>query len=186
MKINYLIIIQLFGLIVHSYAGNDWVGDSTRTRRYPSPQINEKLLFYVQRTHNRNTIIYELNLKADGKIDTKEPLHPLWIRYEEGGIRKELSYLQNRVYGLNVRMLDRETWLLNFRQYSKRTIYLIKSKKTKCYKAMITINGKMATLTSLFICSVNNALGIPSKVNYIDITGIDPVSGAVVNERVIP
>jgi hypothetical protein len=185
MKMNFLILL-LLGLTLPSLAVNDNNIRPNEGHNNPVPQITEKLLFYVQRTHNRNTVIYELNYLSNGNIDVKEPLHPLWIRYEEGGARKELTFIQNRVYGLNVKQLDKNTWLIHFRSYNKRVIYLRRNEKNNTYRAMIIINGKTANLTSLFICSVTNSLGIPSTVKYIDISGTDPITGAVVQERVMP
>ena len=173
----------LLGLALQ--AGEPAVGEPGN-KGYPIPSRTEKLMFYVQRTHNRNTVVYELNLKADGTIDRKEPLHASWIRFEEGGVRKELTYVQNRVYGLDFRTIDPDTWLIKFRQYKKREIYLVHSGKSNTYRALIRINGKMAEMTGLFICSVTNALGIPSSVKYIDILGIDPATGESLHERVIP
>jgi hypothetical protein len=186
MKVNILTLLLLCGLATPSTAGNDDQGNLPENRKYPVPRLTETLLFYVQRTHNRNTVIYELNYQANGVVDQKEPLHPLWIRYEEGGVRKELSYMQNRVYGLNIRCLNKDSYVFHFRSYKKREVYLVRNEKNNHFKAMIKINGKMAVLTSLFICSVNNALGIPSTVKYIDINGVDPATGNSVNERVIP
>lgn len=179
-------ILLFLGFNTLNQAGNGDKDNPSDNRNYPVPQRSEKLLFYVQRTHNRNTVIYELNLQTDGKLNKKEPLHPLWIRYEEGGVRKELSFIQNRVYGLDVHMLDEYTYLIHFRSFKKRAIYLMQTGKNNQYKVMISINGKMEELTSLFICSVNNSLGIPASVKYIDIHGIDPATGKIVNERVIP
>ena len=144
------------------------------------------MLFYVQRTHNRNTVIYELNPGSDGRPDKRDPLRPCWIRYEEGGVRKPLSFIQNRVYGLDVKPLSPDGFVIHFRAYKKREIYLMKSLKTGKYRAMININGKMAELASLFISSVTNALGIPSTVKYIDISGFDPETHEAVRERIIP
>jgi hypothetical protein len=186
MKTKFLILVIWFGLAVPSLAVSDNTVNPADGGQYPVPQLNEKVLFYVQRTHNRNTVIYELNYQFDGNIDKKEPLHPMWIRYEEGGGRKDLSFIQNRVYGLNVKQLDKDTWLMHFRSYNKRVIYLRRNEKNNTFRAMILINGKIANLTSLFIFSVTNTMGIPSSAKYIDISGTDPVTGAVVLERVIP
>ena len=186
MKTKFLILLLWVGCTMPSLAENDGTGNPAEDGKYPVPLLNEKLLFYVQRTHNRNTVIYELNYQADGNIDKKEPLHPMWIRYEEGGGRKDLSFIQNRVYGLNVKQLDKDTWLMQFRSYNKRVIYLRRNEKNNTFRAMININGKIANLTSLFICSVTNSMGIPISAKYIDISGTDPVTGAVVLERVIP
>lgn len=153
---------------------------------WPKPQRGGKLLFFVQRTHNRNTVVYELNPGPDGRPDPSEPLHARWIRYEEGGISKELSFIQNKVYGLHVERTGNDYIILKFKSYRERELYLIKSKRENRYMVMMRINGKMAELVSLFISSVTNKLGIPSKIRYIDITGIDPASGAVITERVVP
>jgi len=186
MKTSLMTILFLFGLLPLKYMGTNESDHPTVNSKYPTPQITGKLLFYVQRTHNMNTVIYELNFKTDGKLDKKEPLHALWIRYEEGGVRKELTFIQNRVYGLDVHMLENETYLIHFKSMKQRAIYLMQIGKDNQYKAMISINGKMAELTSLFICSVTNSLGIPSSVEYININGIDHITGNIVNERVIP
>jgi len=186
MKQRFLITCLLCSLAFMVRAGREDPDTQSRDRKYPVPQRNDKLLFYVQRTHNRNTVIYELNLKPDGKPDPKEPLLVSWIRYEEGGVRKKLTYIQNRVYGLDVKSLGKDGFLIHFRSYNKRDIYLLPTGKNRLYKAMVMINGKMAELTSLFICSVTNSLGIPSVVKYIDISGIDPATEVAVTERVIP
>ncbi len=177
-----LLLIPLLAAVALVAAAEEQPGG----RDYPVPQRDDRLLFFVQRTHNRNTVIYELNRLPDGTVNAKEPLHASWIRYEEGGTRKELSYVQTRVYGLDCKKIDADTWLLKFRQYRKREIYLTRNPKSNTYRALIRINGKMTELSNLFIMSVTNALGIPSSVRYIDISGIDPATGQAVRERVIP
>ena len=186
MRISLLTIFLFLGFGMMDHAGNDETDHPSDNHNYPVPQHTEKLLFYVQRTHNRNTVIYELNLQPDGKLNKKDPVHLLWIRYEEGGVRKELTFIQTRVYGLDIHPIGKDNYLLHFRSYKKRDIFLVQTGKNKTYKALININGKLAELTNLFICSVTNALGIPSIVKYIDITGIDIATGNVVTERVIP
>lgn len=155
-------------------------------RHYPVPAKTERLMFFVQRTHNRNTIVYELNRKEDGTLDPEEPLCVEWVRFEEGGVRKELSYLQRRVFGIEVLPAGAGRWLIRFRAYEKREIYLSKSKETGRYRALVRINGKVAELTRLFLGMVTNALGIPSVIRYVDIHGIDPATGKPVMERIIP
>ena len=53
------------------------------------------MMFYIQKNINPNTIVYALNLGADGKIDPKKPMEVFWRRYEkENGIKKELGWLE--------------------------------------------------------------------------------------------
>ena len=41
---------------------------------FPIPTGNSRQLFYLQRTSNKNTLIYELNYK-NGNIDKEDPVH---------------------------------------------------------------------------------------------------------------
>ena len=72
---------------------------------FPIPSGNSKQLFYLQRTPNKNTIVYELNYK-NGEIDTEEPIHGFWIRYQEDGQREDLNYIQRKfAYGLKTKKI---------------------------------------------------------------------------------
>src|SRR6266567_70305 len=73
---------------------------------FPVPQGNPNQLIYLQRTPNKNTIVCELNLAADGRLNADEPVHVFWIRYGEQAQRTELSFLQrNFAYGIKTRFL---------------------------------------------------------------------------------
>jgi hypothetical protein len=50
-------------------------------------------------------------------------------------------------------------------------------------KAEITINGKNAVLSKVYVFAKDGAFGIP-KVKYYTITGIDAVSGAEISEKI--
>ena len=51
---------------------------------YPVPEKTTDMLFYFQRSHNKNTVVYEINTFADGKINLESPVKFYWIRFEEG------------------------------------------------------------------------------------------------------
>jgi len=129
-------------------------------------------------------VIYELNYRSDGTLDPYEPLRALWIRFEEGGVRKELSMIQKHIYGLDIVPLSKDSWLIHFRSFKKRDIYLFRNGKSNAFQAIVKINGNVCVLTSLFLNTVTNSLGIPSVVNYIDVLGIDPGSDKPVMERI--
>src|SRR5688572_10785112 len=81
---------------------------------FPVPGGNQKQLFYLQRTPNTNTIVYELNYK-NGVIDPDNPVHEFWIRYQENGQRQELSYIQRKfAYGIKTRKLAENKYELSF------------------------------------------------------------------------
>lgn len=155
---------------------------------YPVPEKNENLLFYFQRSHNKNTIIYEVNTLQSGQIDKEKPINCYWIRYEEGGVKKELSFIQRKAFGLECQSTDKkkESYILHFKSFKKRDIFLIKSEEKGFYKAYMEINGELAELNRMFIKSENNSLGIPLSVKYIEMTGLNLKSKKKVTERYIP
>lgn len=53
-------------------------------------------LFYIQRNHNKNTVVYDANYKATGLLDQNKPINVYWIRYEEGGRSMELRAIEKK------------------------------------------------------------------------------------------
>jgi hypothetical protein len=63
---------------------------------YPTPPASINRLFYVQRTPNSNTIVYDLNIANDGKPDVQDPVKVYWIKYAENGQKEELNFIQRK------------------------------------------------------------------------------------------
>lgn len=176
---RFLILLSFIVEIVPQVKGQD---------SYPVPQKTENLLFYFQRSHNKNTVVYELNKLPDGIIDKDKPVNTYWIRYEEGGVKKELSFLQLKAFGLQWRLADKvkESFIFHFNCFRKREIYLLKTSSTVGYKAYITINGELSELIRMYIKSHNNSLGIPLSIEFIEISGISLKNGESIIEQYIP
>lgn len=154
---------------------------------YPVPPKSDNLLFYFQRSHNRNTVVYDLNTLTGGKINLDNPVHAYWIRYEEGGIAKELSFIQRRVFGVQWEITNNnaESLIIHFNAFKKREIRIERCENGK-YKAFMTIKNEKAELVSLYIKSENNALGFPLVVNYVELKGISVKNGKMITERITP
>ena len=154
---------------------------------FPVPAGNKNMLFYVQRTHNINTIVYELNYINDSTLNAASPVHPYWIRYADNGETKELSYIQNQyAYGINAKLVDKEkqTFKVNFVSYKKKDIYLIRSATDKKYYAYMNINEKLSRLEKIFAKIEGGTFWVP-HITYVEITGKD-LNGKTVSEKVIP
>lgn len=154
---------------------------------YPVPPKTDKLLFYIQRSHNKNTIAYELNFSTDKNLNMEQPVHPYWIRYEEGGARQELSYIQRRyAYGLKSQLINKEnlTFKMYFVSYSKKYFQLMKSPKDNQIKAYISLNNKFIEIQKIFIKTDGGTFWFP-VVKYIDVSGKDTKSGNYITERIV-
>lgn len=155
---------------------------------FPVPKDNDATLFYVQRTHNTNTIMYDVNYNADSSINEAEPVKIYWIRYADKGEIAPLSYLQRHyAYGINALMTDsvKRSFRLRFVSYKEKDIYLLRSKSGKKYQAFISINGKMAIFNKAFARIDGGTFMVP-HITYVEISGKDPATGKKTSERIIP
>lgn len=154
---------------------------STLIDSFPVPAGNPSQLFYVQRTPNTNTIVYELNYK-NGVFDDEDPVHVFWIRYTDKGQRAELNYIQEHfAYGIRSRLLGKDKYDLWFVSYKKYHITLQKDAGGS-YHAYATINKKTVLLNRIFISIHGGSFWSPG-IEYIEIRGTDTATGTEVVER---
>ncbi|WP_207536067.1 DUF4833 domain-containing protein [Desertivirga arenae] len=149
----------------------------------PVPKGIKNELFYLQRDPNKNTVIYELNLK-NGSVDQDKPVNVYWIRYEEKGQKQDLSSMQRRLgYGLNSKYLGKDRYELRFVSYDKLPLLLTKSETDNKYHIYARIKQKQAILNRIFVRVTWGTLGWP-KVQYAELIGTDPSSGEEIRDRI--
>lgn len=156
---------------------------------FPVPPATKNMLFYVQRTHNTNTIVYDLNYNKDSTLNKTKPVHFYWIRYADGGGKQELSTIQRKyAYGVNAVCIDtiKPIFKVNFVSYKKRDIFLVRTSKTvNSYRACININNKLSYLHRVFVQIDGGTFWVP-HITYVELSGYDISSGKAVSERIIP
>ena len=52
---------------------------------YPVPPTSDKHLFYLQRSTNANTVVYDANFSGSGRLDHFRPVTVYWLRYHTTG-----------------------------------------------------------------------------------------------------
>lgn len=153
---------------------------------FPVPAGNPNQLFYMQRTTNTNTIVCELNLDARGKLNEESPVHVFWIRYPEGGMRKELNYIQRTfAYGIKSHPTGNGTYDLHFVSFKKRNLILMPSAKDNRYHVYASINQRQAILNRIFIKIEGGSFWAPNII-YMELKGTDVITGREIAERFKP
>ena len=148
---------------------------------FPVPVPDSKQLFYLQRTSNTNTIVYELNLQ-NGNINNENPIKEYWIRYQEKGQREDLNYIQRKfAYGIKSKKIAENQYELSFVSYKKYKMILKLAADNKFY-VYTNINQKPVILSRIFI-KINGGSFWSPNVEYVEISGIDPSNRLVVKER---
>ena len=157
-------------------------------KEFPAPKDIKNMLFYVQRTNNINTLIYQLNYNDKNELNEKEPVKTFWKNYNTDNSTEALSGLQRKyAYGLEMHVLDtvKKSYYFNFAAYKKKSIYLIKSPTDGKYEAFVTINNKLMIVSRIYIHIEGGAFWTP-KIKFIDVFGKLPNKPEEIVERVIP
>ncbi len=155
---------------------------------FPTPPNTPQRLFYVQRTSNTNTIVYDANTIDKGSaFDSKQPIRVYWLRYDEQGQVAPLNYLQRTLaYGVDVRAGQRPgEFEFNVVSYSKRKLRLLMDANRRP-RAEIEINGKPAWLTRVYVKIEGKKAGLIPDVKYVELFGTDPQTGKSVYEKFNP
>lgn len=156
---------------------------------YPVPVPNPNMLFYLQRSLDVNTVIYEANYSerpaGRNQLDTDEPVNIYWIKYDKGGMTAPLSQIQRLGYGVRTEQLDNQTTKIQLVAYRKMPIILKHSIQTGRYHAHISVKGKDVVLSKVFI-NIDGGTKLKPNVTYIELTGNYSENGDKVIERLYP
>ena len=153
---------------------------------FPVPSGNPNQLFYLQRPPNSNTIVYELNFESDGTLNPVEPIHVFWIRYPEGGVRKELSYIQKHfAYGVKAELMKDGRYKLIFAAYKKKNLYLMYAQRDNKYHVYVTLSNKVSILNRVYIQIDPGGSFWAPNVKYIEMKGKESSTGNDITERII-
>ncbi|WP_295770355.1 DUF4833 domain-containing protein [uncultured Mucilaginibacter sp.] len=152
---------------------------------YPALPATVSRLFYVQRTPNSNTIVYELNLDKDGKPDEETPVHPYWIRYHDKGEKAELNFIQRKfAYGVTSKALGNGKYDIRFVSYKKFPLTLMKGADGK-YHIFATVSQRQFIVNRIFLRIEGGSFWVPN-VRFVEFKGTDPATGKEVTERFKP
>ena len=136
-------------------------------------------LFCFERSTNRNYICYDVQ-QQNGQLDTKDPIHVYWIRVEEGGGQKELSFMQRKfAFGYKVVQRGNNEVTIHLTAYNKLLIRI--ARRNGQWVALATINGEEAQLKRLFAQMRSpNSL----HVEHVDLFGRSLATGKDITERI--
>lgn len=179
-KLKHIVVYTLLAILCSSFIQKD--------DTFPVPTGISNMLFYVQRSINKNTIIYELNVNAKDELNEDEPIKIYWINYSGKSDKESLNYIQRKyAYGIESKLIDadKKTFSFNFVSYKKKQLFLIKSPVDKKYKVFSYFNNKFVIVNHIYIHIEGGAFWTP-KIKYIDVSVKDPAKNEEYVERVIP
>jgi Domain of unknown function (DUF4833) len=138
-----------------------------------------KRLFSIARSLNKNVVVYDAHLNAEGILDTRHPIDAYWILRASDGRREKLGYLERKMaYGFDVNCSSDTHCALTLSVFPSRVIDV--TLVDGAMHAITRIANKRAKLTRIFVQLANDTL-IPTVV-YVELSGALE-NGTIVTER---
>lgn len=154
---------------------------------FPVPNNIKNQLFYLQRTTNTNTVVYTLNVNDKGVLDESNPVKVFWIRYPEGGMRKELNFIQKAfAYGTISKKNKDGSFTIQLVAYKKKEFILKKSSLDNTYKLYTSINNKESEIKRIFIKIDPGGTLFNPNIVYVEMKGKEALNNKPIMERFKP
>lgn len=188
---TYKYLLSVITLMVLSFGqfsyanGKPYLMDPQDT--FPVPTNIKNQLFYLQRTTNTNTVVYALNINDKGVLDESTPVKVFWIRYPEGGMRKDLNFIQKAfAYGTISRKNKDGSFTIQLVAYKKKEFILKKSPQDNTYKLYTSINHKESEIKRVFIKIDPGGTLFSPNIAYIEMKGKEADTNKPIMERFKP
>lgn len=150
---------------------------------YPVPPADDDLLFYIQRNQNQDTIVYKINRNADGLVNKYLPMHAYWIKYSEGGARRELNPIQSELaYGYRSREISPDLYSFQFVSYKDLTFYIVRRHDNK-FEVIFDLNGKRMKLDHIYVYAME--FGVFPDVKFIEFYGRNVENDIFAYEKIV-
>ncbi len=161
-----------------------FIGEDSVFKGYPIP-TEDHLLFYIQKSFNKNTVVYTLNVDKDGKINPSEPIKVFWRRYQEDGRIRDLSQIEKTFgYGVKSKPLKSKpnTYIFSIVALKEKN-FVVTQNNGKPF-VITSINDKNAIIERVYIKAEHTKL-MP-KVFYLEVFGTDIKTRKPVYQRIVP
>ncbi|CAG5018389.1 hypothetical protein DYBT9275_05991 [Dyadobacter sp. CECT 9275] len=156
---------------------------------FPVPSEKPDMLFYLQRSLDFNSVIYEANyVESRGgqrKLNADDPVNIYWLMDDKEGSTKPLSKVQRLGYGIRPADAEGDVVPIRLVAYQEMGIFLKPWPKEDRYRAHIMLGGRDVVLSRVFI-NIDGGTKLKPNVTYIEITGTDSLTGKGILHRFKP
>ncbi len=146
---------------------------------------NNQSLFYIERSKNRNRVYYDANFNSNGSLNIEHPIDAYWLNLEKDyGKREEMNFIEEKfAYGYKSKKINDKMFEIKLKAYSERPLILFLDYKSKA-KLYAVIKGKQAYLHCLYVKATDR--GLATKVQYVELFGVDIQTKKEMYEKIIP
>lgn len=157
------------------------------SQKYPVPPASPNRLFYIQRSNNAHTVIYDANFVNVKTLHAEKPVNVYWIRYDETTHTQKLNAVEKALaYGVEVERnaKEKDSFDVKVVALKKRTLKVKIHESGKPIATML-INGIEGQLCKVFV-QLESDDALKPTVKYIEIFGKNLSTGEAIYEKFVP
>jgi hypothetical protein len=146
---------------------------------WPVPQDRNQI-FYLQRSVNRNTVVYAANFDGAGNLDAQRPVQVYWRRFQDNSAAKPLKRIEHVAFGVTTsRGGQAGDFNVSLRRLPQIPMLL---RQTGAGKAELwaRIGGK--SVQPVYAHAEIDKSGLVDRVTGFSIFGRNPANGRFVGE----
>jgi hypothetical protein len=136
--------------------------------------------FYLQRSTNKNTIVYAARFDAAGNLDPKNPVAVYWRRFNDDGAAKGLKRIEHLLYGVRTRAgAQPGTFTVSLRRLPQLAMQ-VRQTGPGAVELLMRVGGK--TVVPVYAYAEVDSSGLIDQLTGFTVFGRDPATGAYVSE----
>ncbi|MFN8257317.1 MAG: DUF4833 domain-containing protein [Bacteroidales bacterium] len=145
----------------------------------------QDILFVVSHQESPNLVIYQANRKNGQGLDSEKPVDVFWLMNSRGKTTENLTMIEWKLaYGFKLITIEKgKKYKIAINALKDKIISIVQNQNGKV-DGFMNLKGINCKLKNVYI-AYEETLYIPN-VQYIDLSGVDPVSGKNITERVFP
>jgi hypothetical protein len=119
-------------------------------------------LFKIDRSKDKNVVLYDINLTETGQLHSKKPITYYWVKNEKKGNIEALTWIQKKyAYGLNYIAITNEFATFQFVSYDKLT-FTLKKANDKKYHIFTKFDDVLVKIKYVFVQIDGGTFWIPN------------------------
>ncbi|MDF1576254.1 MAG: DUF4833 domain-containing protein [Bacteroidales bacterium] len=150
----------------------------------PDSKYAETLLFTIERSRDPDEIWYTVNTDQHGSVNPEMPVKVFWLKKSAGNRIEALTGIQKRFsYGIQSMELASSlgnAWRFRLEAYKNR-VFTLKKGSGGHYRVYTLSEGREVEVKKLYVKFDGGSFLAPS-IGYVQLTGIDPVTGKEIKE----
>lgn len=143
-------------------------GERGLPENYPTPNVKDQL-FYIQRNHNSNSIIYALNKDEKGIINSEFPIEVFWLRYGADSGKRQLNKIQRMLaFGYKSWKINTDTYKFNIVSKQNQE-FILSLDDNGQYQVVTMLENQMIKVSNIYVYA--EEFGVFPQVKYIEFYG---------------